>query len=318
MLSIWYLWPEWQTYGWTTVKLLVQTLWIEANLVWEKDQSQLLNDILRWTSEHVACVVAYSNNLWPYGVSKIWDDIVRFSRTEWRLEPQQCIALARVKIEQCLIGKTGTCIEDITTVYAHPQAANQTTIWRNKHLKSVSLIDASSNWAAINQILESNGDGIAAIWPAFWIKSWLDVLKKGIDNTAWSMTSFAFIQNKRKEFPFEIKENSQYGSILFIKLGKNTLESLQKITALFVTYGIESSLMRMMNSPHSGNVVLAVEFASEEKWILEKLIQDLHSHDFDISIHIQTKGVKKELQWINWSIQELQYLWPCPLIEINP
>lgn len=79
------------------------------------------------------------------------------------------------------------------------------------------------------------------------------------------MTSFAFIQNKRKEFPFEIKENSQYGSILFIKLGKNTLESLQKITALFVTYGIESSLMRMMNSPHSGNVVLAVEFASEEK-----------------------------------------------------
>lgn len=320
MASIGYLWPEWQTYWWLTAKEMMAQLAIDAQLVWEKDQAKLLQSVLTGTSEHVACVVAYSNNLWPYGVSKIWEDMVRFARTQGRFLPEQLIALGRTKIEQCLIGQPQVDIKEITTIFAHPQAANQTTLWRNTHLRKAKIVVAPSNGDAINQALQAQDPSIAAIGPAFWVQQWLVTLHRWIDNTVGSVTNFALIGNrKHPEKLDDVQETWKFWTIVFVKLENlSPLVSFQKLTSLLLSHSLDSSLVRTMNSPHSGSVIVAVELTSDTQEKLQNFLQDLQAWAPKLRVSITSlDGANLEYTGMGGSIEESQYLGPCPVVHVS-
>ena len=317
--SIGYLWPKWQTYWWQVASYLQNHLIGNyfLNPVW--NQSDLLISIIKWYSEHVAWVIAYSNNLWPYWVAKIWEDITKFTRRtkkwwEQTLKPEELIAIIQVKIQQCLIWKAGIDFNDIQFIYAHPQAANQSRDFLSKTLPRIEIIFTESNWDSVNRALENPNNSVA-IWPSFAVNIWQVVIRKGIDNNRNSTTNFALIQNREKDriiFTDSVGEKKVFWCIIFIK--KEDVKTDIIVSSLLLSHGLDISLDRMSNSPNSWEAVKIIEIHSESLESIEYFLRDVREWTSSIEIKILNRWRIIEINWT--TPYDTQYLWPSRLFKI--
>ena len=101
-----------------------------------------------------------------------------------------------IKIEHCLLALPGTKLEDIKTVYSHPQSLMQSSGFLADH--SWQQVSLQNNAFAAKKVLDEQDSSQAAIASELAGKLYgLEVLKKGINNTGDNSTRFIIVTNQK-------------------------------------------------------------------------------------------------------------------------
>lgn len=122
-------------------------------------------------------------------VSEIYDLLVEFEN--------YIVGEQILPIEHCLLGIAGSHMDDIQTVYSHPQSLMQSTRYLGEHAawKQVSM---QNNAFAARKVLEDNDKHQAAIASAHAGKIYgLDVLKRGVNDSSTNSTRFIIVTNQK-------------------------------------------------------------------------------------------------------------------------
>ena len=121
-------------------------------------------------------------------VSEIYDLLVEFEN--------YIVGEQIIRIEHCLLGVPGTQIEDIRTVYSHPQSLMQSSRYLGS--RSWQQISMKNNAFAARKVAEEGRKDQAAIASAYAGKVYgLEVLKTGVNNDASNSTRFIIVTNQK-------------------------------------------------------------------------------------------------------------------------
>ncbi|MCM1159791.1 MAG: chorismate mutase [Roseburia sp.] len=121
-------------------------------------------------------------------VSEIYDLLVEFKN--------YIVGEQIIQIEHCLLGILGSTIEDIQTVYSHPQSLMQSSRFLNEH-KEWQQISMKNNAFAAMKVAEEQDKTKAAIAGAYAGEvNGLTVLKKGVNHCSANSTRFIIVTNK--------------------------------------------------------------------------------------------------------------------------
>ena len=101
-----------------------------------------------------------------------------------------------IKIEHCLLGVPGSTMEDIRTVYSHPQSLMQSARFLSEHdWKQISM---QNNAFAAQKVVKDGDKTQAAIASAYAGEIYgLDVLKKGVNQSDTNSTRFIIVTNQK-------------------------------------------------------------------------------------------------------------------------
>ena len=101
-----------------------------------------------------------------------------------------------LKIEHCLMALPGTGIDEIKTVYSHPQSLMQSARYLGEH--SWQQVSMQNNAFAARKVLEDNDPTQAAVASEQAAKIYgLEVLEKGINSSASNSTRFIIVTNQK-------------------------------------------------------------------------------------------------------------------------
>jgi chorismate mutase/prephenate dehydratase len=121
-------------------------------------------------------------------VSEIYDLLVEFEN--------YIVGEQIIKIEHCLLGVPGTSLEDIKTVYSHPQSLMQSARFLSDY--SWQQISMKNNAFAAKKVMEDNDKSQAAIASAYAGEIYgLDVLKQGVNQSSTNSTRFIIVTNQK-------------------------------------------------------------------------------------------------------------------------
>ena len=102
----------------------------------------------------------------------------------------------KIKIEHCLLGVPGSRIEDIKTVYSHPQSLMQSSQYLEEH--NWQLISMQNNAFAAKKVADEKDGSQAAMASAYAAQVYgLEILKKGINQLEDNSTRFIIVTNQR-------------------------------------------------------------------------------------------------------------------------
>lgn len=122
-------------------------------------------------------------------VNEIYDLLVEFEN--------YIVGEQIIKIEHCLMALPGTRMEDIKTVYSHPQSLMQSNKFLQEHA-SWSQISMKNNAFAAQKVLNDQDPTQAAIASEYASKIYgLEVLKKGVNYAGNNSTRFIVITNQK-------------------------------------------------------------------------------------------------------------------------
>lgn len=122
-------------------------------------------------------------------VNEIYDLLVEF---ENYIVGEQIIG-----IEHCLMGLPGTEIEQIQTVYSHPQSLMQSSRYLNEHPKW-QQVSMQNNAFAARKVKEDGDMTQAAIASEHAAKSYgLEVLERGVNHSQTNSTRFIIVTNQK-------------------------------------------------------------------------------------------------------------------------
>jgi len=121
-------------------------------------------------------------------VSEIFDLLVEFEN--------YIVGEQIIKIEHCLLGLPGTRMEEIKTVYSHPQSLLQSARYLKDH--SWQQISMRNNAFAAQKVSEENDRSQAAIASEYAGSVYgLEVLEKGVNQSASNSTRFIIVTNQK-------------------------------------------------------------------------------------------------------------------------
>ena len=101
-----------------------------------------------------------------------------------------------IKIEHCLMGLPGTRLEDVKTVYSHPQSLMQSAKFLSEH--DWQLISMQNNAFAAKKVASEGRLDQAAIASEHAAEIYgLEVLKKGVNQSDSNSTRFIIVTNQR-------------------------------------------------------------------------------------------------------------------------
>ena len=101
-----------------------------------------------------------------------------------------------IKIEHCLLGLPGTKMEDIKTVYSHPQSLMQSAKFLSEH--DWQLISMQNNAFAAKKVASEGRLDQAAVASEHAAEIYgLEVLKKGVNQSGSNSTRFIIVTNQR-------------------------------------------------------------------------------------------------------------------------
>uniref|UniRef100_UPI0040564B03 prephenate dehydratase n=1 Tax=Acetatifactor sp. TaxID=1872090 RepID=UPI0040564B03 len=121
-------------------------------------------------------------------VNEIYDLLVEFEN--------YIVGEQIIKIEHCLLGVPGTQLEDIKTVYSHPQSLMQSAKYLSEH--SWQQISMQNNAFAAKKVADEQDKTQAAIASEHAGKIYgLDVLKKGVNHSGSNSTRFIIVTNQK-------------------------------------------------------------------------------------------------------------------------
>ncbi|MBD5463088.1 MAG: prephenate dehydratase [Lachnospiraceae bacterium] len=121
-------------------------------------------------------------------VSEIYDLLVEFEN--------YIVGEQIIKIEHCLMAVPGTKMEDIKTVYSHPQSLMQSA----RFLKDYNWqqISMQNNAFAARKVAQDKDKEKAAIASAYAAELYgLEVLKKGVNQSSTNSTRFIIVTNQK-------------------------------------------------------------------------------------------------------------------------
>lgn len=121
-------------------------------------------------------------------VSEIYDLLVEYEN--------YIVGEQIIKIEHCLLGLPGTKLEEIHTVYSHPQSLMQSARFLSEHdWKQISM---QNNAFAARKVAEEQDRSQAAIASAYAGETYgLEVLKRGVNQSSSNSTRFIIITNQK-------------------------------------------------------------------------------------------------------------------------
>lgn len=121
-------------------------------------------------------------------VSDIYDLMVEFEN--------YIVGEQIIKIEHCLLGVPGSKIEDIKTVYSHPQSLMQSARFLSQYgWKQISM---QNNAFAAKKVVEEQDKSQAAIASAYAGDIYgLEVLKRGVNQSDTNSTRFIIVTNQK-------------------------------------------------------------------------------------------------------------------------
>lgn len=121
-------------------------------------------------------------------VSDIYDLLVEFEN--------YIVGEQIIKIEHCLLGLPGTELENIKTVYSHPQSLMQSARFLNDYdWKQISM---QNNAFAAKKVVEDKDRSQAAIASAYAGDIYgLQVLKRGVNQSDTNSTRFIIVTNQK-------------------------------------------------------------------------------------------------------------------------
>ena len=121
-------------------------------------------------------------------VNEIYDLLVEFEN--------YIVGEQVIRIEHCLLGVPGTKIEDIKTVYSHPQSLMQSAKYLADH--DWQQISMQNNAFAAKKVADEKDNTQAAIASEHAGKIYgLEVLKKGVNHSGTNSTRFIIVTNQK-------------------------------------------------------------------------------------------------------------------------
>ncbi|MGN0432525.1 MAG: prephenate dehydratase [Lachnospiraceae bacterium] len=121
-------------------------------------------------------------------VNEIYDLLVEFEN--------YIVAEQIIKIEHCLMAASGTAMEDIKTVYSHPQSLMQCARYLQGH--DWQQISMKNNAFAAQKVAEDKDKTQAAIAGAHAAKAYgLTILEQGVNQSDTNSTRFIIITNQK-------------------------------------------------------------------------------------------------------------------------
>ncbi len=122
-------------------------------------------------------------------VNEIYDMLVEFEN--------YIVGEQIIKIEHCLMALPGTKMEDIKTVYSHPQSLMQSAGYLREH-PLWQQISMNNNAFAARKIAEEQDKTQAAIASEYAAKTYgLEVLEKGVNDLKNNSTRFIVVTNQK-------------------------------------------------------------------------------------------------------------------------
>ncbi len=122
-------------------------------------------------------------------VSEIYDMLVEFEN--------YIVGEQIIKVEHCLMGIQGTGIEDIRTVYSHPQSLMQSAGYLREH-PAWQQISMNNNAFAARKVAEDKDKTQAAIASEYAASAYgLSVIEKGINDLKNNSTRFIIVTNQK-------------------------------------------------------------------------------------------------------------------------
>ncbi len=122
-------------------------------------------------------------------VSEIYDLLVEFEN--------YIVGEQIIRIEHCLLGLPGTKLEDIKTVYSHPQSLMQSAKYLNQY-PQWQQISMQNNAFATRKVKEDGDPSQAAIAGEHAGRIYgLEVLKKGVNQSESNSTRFIIVTNQK-------------------------------------------------------------------------------------------------------------------------
>lgn len=202
------------------------------------------------------------------GIADIYDLLLGYDIT--------IVAEHVLKVEQALVGVPGTKLEDIKTVYSHPQGLMQCSKFFESH-PWISTKTYSSTSAAAKKVAEDADKSQAAISSTRAAGIFgLDIIKEQVNHESMNYTRFIIISNQKIFLPdagkislsFEIKHqagalynmlsNFYYNGLNLTKIESRPIENRNWEYRFFVD--IEGNL----NQPEVGNALASIsEFANK-------------------------------------------------------
>ncbi len=122
-------------------------------------------------------------------VSEIYDMLVEFEN--------YIVGEQIIKIEHCLMAVPGTRLEDIKTIYSHPQSLMQSSRYLQEHAawKQISM---NNNAFAARKVSEDKDSTQAAIASAYAAETYgLEILEKGVNRSSTNSTRFIIVTNQK-------------------------------------------------------------------------------------------------------------------------
>lgn len=102
-----------------------------------------------------------------------------------------------LKIEHCLLGLPGTSLEDIKTVYSHPQSLLQCARYLNEQ-PGWRQISMQNNAFAARKVSEDEDKSQAAIASAYAGQIYgLDIIQRGVNDCSTNSTRFIIVSNQK-------------------------------------------------------------------------------------------------------------------------
>ncbi len=122
-------------------------------------------------------------------VNEIYDMLVEFEN--------YIVGEQIIKIEHCLMAVPGAGIDDIRTVYSHPQSLMQSARFLQEHA-SWKQIGMNNNAFAARKVAEDKDKTQAAIASVHAAKTYgLEILEKGINQSSTNSTRFIIVTNRK-------------------------------------------------------------------------------------------------------------------------
>lgn len=172
-------------------------------------------------------------------------------------------------IEQCLLAKKGTHIEDIKTVYSHPHALPQCKSFFREHLPDAELISTSSTAEGIRTVAESEDMTIAAVGARTAAQLYgLEILGDGIQNNNSNFTQFIKVSKRNTQLP----ENGKKTTICFSTVDEPG--SLYKLLDIFSIFDVNMSKIvsrPMRNRPMEYVFLIDLKTDNNEKDLRDAL-----------------------------------------------
>lgn len=122
-------------------------------------------------------------------VSEIYDLLVEFEN--------YIVGEQIIRIEHCLLGVPGSRIDQIRTVYSHPQSLMQSARYLNVH-ENWKQISMQNNAFAARKVMEDQDPSQAAVASEQAAKIYgLDILERGINQSDHNSTRFIIVTNQK-------------------------------------------------------------------------------------------------------------------------